>query len=221
MWTDTRITSQENQEKIWLPLNSISDKFWYTDDQDKNMRLLVSAPTEHPIAWKISKCENSQPLGIQKLTLYQTFFDQMTDYIEKDSNGNIIGMWADYYDRKVEPSADLDLRHELTAPVAEISTSTYSVKVGGSYKTFTTEITQKSINITSQYSDATFTWTCKVDDEDYTDKVTWRETANFNQIKLKFPSDSSMLGKKLKIQCIVQKNDKTVTTKYLELQLTE
>ena len=221
LWTDLRFTSQENQDKFCMPLNSITDKFLYTDDQDKNMRLLVSAQTDHPIAWKISKCENSQPLGIQKLTLYQTFYNQFTDYIEKDSDGNIIGMWADYYDSKIEPVPDVDIRHELSAPIAEISASSYSLKVGGSYKTLTTEITKESSVITSQYSDATFTWSCKIDDEDYTDKVIWREATKFNQIKLKFPPDSSMLGKKIQVECVVEKDDKVIKAKILELQLIE
>ena len=221
LWTDLRFTSQENQDKVWMPLNSITEKFWYTDNQDKNMRLLVSAPTDHPIAWKISKCENSQPLGIQKLTLYQTFYNQFTDYIEKDSDGNIIGMWADYYDSKIEPVPDVDIRHELSAPIAEISASSYSLKVGGSYKTLTTEITKESSVITSQYSDATFTWSCKIDDEEYTDEVIWREATKFNQIKLKFPLDSSMLGKKIQVECAVEKDNKVIKAKILELQLIE
>ena len=48
------------------------------------MRVLVSAYTDNPVAWTISKVETANNLGIQILTLYQDFFDQNNDYIEKD-----------------------------------------------------------------------------------------------------------------------------------------
>ena len=74
------------------------------------MRVLVSAYTDHPIAWKISKCEDANPKGIKTITLYQDFFNQYRDYIEKDETGKIIGMWADYYDNdnpNIKSSNDL------------------------------------------------------------------------------------------------------------------
>lgn len=194
LWTDLRFTTQENQDKVLLPLNSITDKIWYTDDQSKTMRVLVSAFTDHPIAWKISKVENSQPLGIQRLTLYQTFFEQNHDYIEKDSDGYIIGMWADYFSDGVTPT-DPSTPTFLPSVYSKISASTDSLKVGGSYKTLTLNIFKDSDDdITKEYSDATFTWSCSIGDEDWTDKVTWRPAA-YNQMKVKFPDDRSQLTK--------------------------
>lgn len=38
-----------------------------------------------------------------KLTIYQDFWDEHRDYIERDENGKIIGMYADYYDSSVIP----------------------------------------------------------------------------------------------------------------------
>ena len=52
-------------------MNSITENIWYTDEEDKNMRMIVGAPTDHPVVWKVSKVENAEPLGVQKLTLYQ------------------------------------------------------------------------------------------------------------------------------------------------------
>ena len=218
LWTDLRFTTQENQDKVLLPLNSITDKIWYTDDQSKNMRVLVSAFTEHPIAWKISKVENSQPLGIQRITLYQTFFEQNHDYIEKDSDGYIIGMWADYFSDGTIPT-DPSVPTLLPSIYSKISASTDSLKVGGSYKTLTLNIFKDSDDdITKEYSDATFTWHCSIDDEDWTDKVTWR-LVPYNQMKVKFPDDRSQLTKLITFKCTVTKGDASFDSEPLQLQL--
>ena len=218
LWTDLRFTTQENQDKVLLPLNSITDKIWYTDDQSKTMRVLVSAFTDHPIAWKISKAENSQPLGIQRLTLYQTFFEQNHDYIEKDSDGYIIGMWADYFSDGVTPT-DPSTPTFLPSVYSKISASTDSLKVGGSYKTLTLNIFKDSDDdITKEYSDATFTWSCSIGDEDWTDKVTWRPAA-YNQMKVKFPDDRSQLTKLITFKCTVIKGDISFDSEPLQLQL--
>lgn len=218
LWTDLRFTTQENQDKVLLPLNSITDKIWYTDDQSKTMRVLVSAFTDHPIAWKISKVENSQPLGIQRLTLYQTFFEQNHDYIEKDSDGYIIGMWADYFSDGVTPT-DPSTPTFLPSVYSKISASTDSLKVGGSYKTLTLNIFKDSDDdITKEYSDATFTWSCSIGDEDWTDKVTWRPAA-YNQMKVKFPNDRSQLTKLITFKCTVIKGDISFDSEPLQLQL--
>lgn len=218
LWTDLRFTTQENQDKVLLPLNSITDKIWYTDDQSKTMRVLVSAFTDHPIAWKISKVENSQPLGIQRLTLYQTFFEQNHDYIEKDSDGYIIGMWADYFSDGVTPT-DPSAPALLPSVYSKISASTDSLKVGGSYKTLTLNIFKDSDDdITKEYSDATFTWSCSIGNEDWTDKVTWRPAA-YNQMKVKFPDDRSQLTKLITFKCTVIKGDISFDSEPLQLQL--
>ena len=218
LWTDLRFTTQENQDKVLLPLNSITDKIWYTDDQSKTMRVLVSAFTDHPIAWKISKVENSQPLGIQRLTLYQTFFEQNHDYIEKDSDGYITGMWADYFSDGVTPT-DPSTPTLLPSVYSKISASTDSLKVGGSYKTLTLNIFKDSDDdITKEYSDATFTWSCSIDDEDWTDKVTWRPAA-YNRMKVKFPDDRSQLTKLITFKCTVTKGDISFDSEPLQLQL--
>lgn len=208
LWTDLRFTSQENQDKVWLPINSITDKIWYTNSTHTNMRVLVSAPTDKPIAWNISKVENAKPFGIQKLTLYQDFFDQHRDYIEKDKNGNIVGMWADYYDSSIEPT-DPDTPSTTPSSItAKISASTSSIKVGGSFRTLTANLFNESNeDITSEYENSLFTWTCSIDGEDWTDIVTWRFGTKFNQTKLSFPLDKTQLGKILSVKCVITKDE--------------
>ena len=222
LWTDLRFTSQENQDKVWLPLNPITEKIWYTNESSKNMRVLVSSFTDNAIAWQISKVENAQPLGVQKLTLYQDFFDQHRDYIEKDSDGNIIGMWASYFDSEIAPTDPSTPTTPPSSITAKISASTSTIKVGGSYKNLTVNLFNDSNeDITTEYADATFTWTCSIDDEDWTDKVTWRAGTEYNQKKVKFPSDTSAIGKILSVKCEVIKDNLPIESEILPLELTE
>ena len=209
-WVDTYMTKQENQDKIWLPLNRITEEVWYTTDTAKNMRVLVSAYTKHPLAWKISKVENAQPIGIQKLVIYQDYFDQNKDYIEKDDDGNIIGMWADYYDSDIEPIEPDPITNKLNS---EIISSTQKIKVGGTYKLLTLKIYDDDHNeITDNYSNATFSWKCSVEGEDLTEKVTWFKVKSKNQIKIKFPNDRTYLDYILDVVCTVEKDNTSFET---------
>lgn len=223
LWTDLRFTSQENQDKVWLPLNPITEKIWYTNESSKNMRVLVSSFTDNAIAWQISKVENAQPLGVQKLTLYQDFFDQHRDYIEKDENGNIIGMWASYFDSEIVPTDPSIPTTPPSSITARISASTSTIKVGGSYKNLTVNLFNDSNeDITTEYADdAAFTWTCSIDNEDWTDKVTWRSGIKYNQKKVKFPNDNSVIGKILSVKCEIVKDDLSIESEILPLELTE
>lgn len=223
LWTDLRFTSQENQDKVWLPLNPITEKIWYTNESSKNMRVLVSSFTDNAIAWQISKVENAQPLGIQKLTLYQDFFDQHRDYIEKDSDGNIIGMWASYFDSEIAPTDPSNPTTPPSSITAKISASTSTIKVGGSYKNLTVNLFNNSNeDITTEYADATFTWTCSIDNEDWTDKVTWRAGTEYNQKKVKFPNDTSAIGKILFIQCVIfDEHQGYINSERFQFEITE
>ena len=169
------------------------------------MRVLVSSFTDNAIAWQISKVENAQPLGVQKLTLYQDFFDQHRDYIEKDSDGNIIGLWADYYDSNIEPTDPDTPSPTPSNTYGKITASTSTIKVGGSYKTLTLKLYDADNNeITDNYSSATFDWTCYIkgnEDKGQPDKVTWLNGSLFNQKKIKFADDRSYLDKILVIHC--------------------
>lgn len=222
LWTDLRFTSQENQDKVWLPLNPITEKIWYTNESSKNMRVLVSSFTDNAIAWQISKVENAQPLGVQKLTLYQDFFDQHRDYIEKDSDGNIIGMWASYFDSEIVPTDPSTPTTPPSSITARISASTSTIKVGGSYKNLTVNLFNDSNeDITTEYADATFTWACSIDNEDWSDKVTWKVGTEYNQKKVKFSNDTSVIGKILSVKCEIVKDNLPIESEILPLELTE
>lgn len=218
VYVDRVFGHTDNQNKLILPMNSITEKFWYTDDDSKNMRVIVSALMENPTVWKITKCESASPLGLQKLTLYTNFFNEHTDYVNLETGE----MYANYFDSEITP---IDPSTPTTPPssiTAKISASTSTIKVGGSYKNLTVNLFNDSNeDITTEYTDATFTWTCSVDDEDWTDKVTWRVGTEYNQKKVKFPNDSSVIGKILSVKCKIVKDDLSIKSEILPLELTE
>ena len=187
------------------------------------MRVLVSAFTENPVAWIISKVETANNLGLQMLTLYQDFFDQNKDYIEKDSDGNIIGLWADYYDSNIEPTDPDTPSPTPSNTYGKITASTSTIKVGGSYKTLTLKLYDADNNeVTDNYSSATFDWTCYIkgnETDDLSDKVTWLNGNLFNQKKIKFSDDRSYLNQILVIHCRIFDEHEGYTNVLSELEI--
>lgn len=217
-YVDKIFSRPDNQTKLWFSMNSITEKFWYSDDDDKNMRLIVSAPIEQPVTWRITKCENAQPLGIQKLTLYQDRFNEHTDYVNLETGE----MYANYYDSEIAPTDPSTPTTPPSSITARISASTSTIKVGGSYKNLTVNLFNDSNeDITTEYADATFTWTCSIGNEVWTNKVTWRDGIECNQKKVKFPNDSSTIGKILSVKCEIVKDNLPVESEILPLELTE
>lgn len=218
VYVDRVFGHTDNQNKLILPMNSITEKFWYTDDDSKNMRVIVSALIENPTVWKITKCESSSPLGLQKLTLYTNFFNEHTDYVNLETGE----MYANYFDSEIAPTDPSTPFTPSSSITARISASTSTIKVGGSYKNLTVNLFNDSNkDITTEYADATFTWTCSIDDEDWTDKVTWRVGTEYNQKKVKFPNDTSTIGKILSVKCTIGKDDKTIESETISLELVE
>ena len=227
IWVDNVTASQQNQELLFIPTNEISDTIYYvSEDNNNNQRLIVDIPNYSienwtPNTWVVSKVERVNVRGRTKLTLYQKPFNSNTDYIEKDENGIITGLWANYFDgtAPTDPSTPTTPPSSITA---RISASTSTIKVGGSYKNLTVNLFNDSNEeITTEYADATFTWTCSIDNEDWTDKVTWRAGTEYNQKKVKFPNDTSTIGKILSVKCEITKDNLPIESEILPLELTE
>lgn len=227
IWVDNVTASQQNQELLFIPTNEISDTIYYvSEDNNNNQRLIVDIPNYSienwtPNTWVVSKVERVNVRGRTKLTLYQKPFNSNTDYIEKDENGIITGLWANYFGgtAPTDPSIPTTPPSSITA---RISASTSTIKVGGSYKNLTVNLFNDSNeDITTEYADATFTCTCSIDDEDWTDKVTWRAGTEYNQKKAKFPSDTSTIGKILSVKCEIIKDNLPIESEILSLELTE
>jgi len=192
----------ENQCNIWLPLNSITEKMGYINyNGDRtNQRVIVSAPTDIPNTWKISKIESTRPFGIQKLTIHQDRFNPHTDYIKKDNDGNIKAMWADYYSSNVEPEDDNSIPTHSDI-YCKITSSTQSIKAGGSYRLLTAKFYSNEIDITDNPPFLPLKWKCMIDSEDIAELVSWLPQSDFNKIKIKFPNDRTYLNKILTVYC--------------------
>ena len=207
VWLDRYINSLDNVDKAYLPLNDITENINYVDENSTNQRMIISAKTKHPLVWKLTKLENTKPLGLLQLTFSQTSFDQNNDYIEKDDDGNIIGMWADYLS-STEPT-DPDIPTPTPSTIyGKITASTSTIKVGGSYKNLTLKLYGADNNeITDNYSSTTFDWTCSITEgdktTDLTNAVSWYKGKEFNQKKIKFPDNRDYLGKVLDVKCVV------------------
>ena len=117
-----------------VPLNQTTETLFY------NHRMIIDSPLYSDDgenrAWLISKVNRISPHGIVRITLAQDVYDQHHDYIERDEDGNVIGMWADYLSSEIEPA---DVEEDIFSPVtAKITCSGKpQIKVGGSAKTFT------------------------------------------------------------------------------------
>ena len=93
-----------------------------------------------------------------------------------------------------------------------IESSTNEIKVGGSYKTLTAKVTDANGNdVTANYSNDNFDWTCSIDGNDYTNNCTWRAGTEFNQKKLKMSTDMSYVGKNMIVKVVIGNSTSGIT----------
>lgn len=117
IWADYRTVTPENQNQFILPTNADTQKINY------NMRFLISDNQENPIAWEVSKIEDTFPPGIIFITLKQDLFNPKTDNKEL--------MIADYYKSSIIPSEEKETSITYNGKA--------ELKVGGGYKIFSVE----------------------------------------------------------------------------------
>lgn len=159
-----------------------------------NIRLVVDAMVEtEPRTWLISKVNRISPTGICRVTMTQDIFDQHTDFIEKDENGNIIGMWANYFKSNLEPTP-VDIDDTLPSSITSVITCSGKpqFKIGGSAKTFTVTYYDENAQKMSDYTVGK--WTFKIDDTSIPSELLVL-TEMDNTIKVKFLGDDSYIGK--------------------------
>lgn len=221
IYTDRYFTHTDNQDKILLPMNSITEKFWYTSEDSKNMRIVVSALTEHPTVWTVTKVENSMPFGIQKLTIYTGFWNEHTDYVNLETGE----MYADYFDSEIVPTdpSTKPTPSPVTNILATITSSASTIKVGGSYRTLNIKLSNDSgEDVTDTFGDSksNFEWHFEIDDEEY--KGIIRNDLSFCKMKIKFPDDYDYIGKILTIYCtITNETLGYIHSEKLQLEITE
>ena len=94
--------------------------------------------------------------------------------------------------------------------ILSITSSTDTIKLGGSYKTLTCMFADKdgqdiTATVIANMTTSDFVWTCFVDNVELTNDsfVIWREGAEVNQKKIKLGSNNSYVGKMITIKCTV------------------
>lgn len=180
-----------------VPLNSITETLFY------NHRMLIDSllynSDSEPRAWLISKINRISPDGIVRVTLAQDLFDQHHDYIERDDDGNVLGMWADYYQSSIEPtpistSTEEEYYSSITSTITCSGKPQY--KIGGSAKTFTTTYIDSNGEPMDISPDG---WSFYIDDESVANSLLTL-TINDNKVKVKFLGDDSYIGKILTVK---------------------
>lgn len=192
-WVDYKIESPENQRKAILPMNEISATIFY------DTRIVLSAPIDEPITWRCTKVEQISPKGINRLTFAQARWDQHKDYIEKDEEGNVIGMWCNYFDNNLTPSPSDEPVPDKHAEITYFGVKK-ELKIGGSYKKFNIAFYKGEEETPFEVG----TWKYKIDGKDATPLLNILTNATSkdvepNQVKLKFLGDDRFIGKILNI----------------------
>lgn len=201
-----KVTSVEDQQKMALPLSSITETLTY------NHRLIVDSnlynDDSQPRAWLISKTKRISPNGIVVVTMTQDIFDQHNDYIEKNNDGEIIGKWANYYNSNIVPTpitpdtSTVIPDDDTSTPSSITSTITVSgkpqFKIGGSAKTFTVTYYDQDGNILDLLPTG---WAFKLNGNYCPDELL-NYTTDGNKVKVKFLGDDSYIGSIFSVICV-------------------
>ena len=171
-------------------MNDITKTIFY------DQRVVISQLRDEPVVWKCSKVEDMNVKGIARYTFAQNLWNAHTDYIEKDEDGNVVGMWCDYYDNG----------EVLPTPLPETPSTIYSIlsysglkpdmRIGGSYKKFT--VTFYDDNEVIEHKNGT--WTFSIDGTDVSSMITTLDSSQStdvaeNQIKAKIATSTDYIGK--------------------------
>lgn len=158
-----------------------------------------------PRTWEVTKVNRLSSFGLSVVTLAQHKFDEHTDYIELDKDGNVIGMWADYYSSNITPT-DFEPNKETTATI-KYSGLQPQIKIGGSYKKFTIVFDDEETH--------EGTWSFKIDSHDASELV--KTILDDNTIKVKFIGDEEYLNQILTISYTTEGSTYSVDVEILSL----
>ena len=168
-----------------------------TDTLFYDQRVAIGEARQEPICWMLSKVEDTNVRGIARYTFKQDKWNGKTDYIEEDEDGNVIGIWCDYYaNGDVEPTPfDEEPSHKIYS-VVTCSGLKSDIKAGGHYKKFTVTFYDEGEII--QYR--TGHWTFIIDGVDVSSKITTLDSTEstdvaINQVKAKLEADDNLIGK--------------------------
>ena len=141
-------------------------------------------------------------------TKAETYSKTEVDTLVANSGGSSSGGGTT---EPTEPTPTPEPEPTVTRNVT-IESSTNTIKIGGSYKNLTAKVTDANGNdVTSDYSNDNFAWTCSIDGNDYTNNCTWRAGTEFNQKKLKMSTDMSYSGKYMIVKVVIGDSTSGIT----------
>lgn len=162
-----------------------------------NQRIAISQDRDIPVVWNCSKVEDKTVNGVVRYTFKQDNFDQHNDYIERDEQGNLLGIWCDYYKHNV-PIEDSDQPTPTIHSEVTYSGKNTNITIKGNAKKFTVTFYDADGEIALKPGQ----WYYTIDGNDATEfvEITTSDddtTLSPNQIKLKFIGDDSHIGENL------------------------
>ena len=197
IWAEYRSSKTENQDNFIIPMNSITEYLYY------NQRLVISAPLrkQRPLVWEVSKVENINPLGINKITVFQNLWNSETDWIDPD---DCFEMYADYYKSTVLPTDESPSKPSSGYSDISISGSP-TVKFGGGYKKFTATFynAQNDVDV-----DASAKWSFWVDGEQCDEAIVLLYDNNTIKVKI---IDEALVGKIINVEVCDQNDERSST----------
>lgn len=180
-WDGDRFTFVDNITSAILPTNDDTITIGY------NHRFMISDPRrETPLVWAVSKVEDSTPVGITELKFTQETYSPILD--------NKKLMICNYYDSNIEPEI-----HDDEAEVKPIASITYNgakptVKVGGSYKTFTPVFSDESVAVNK--------WAVSDESGDISGDTNYIIEQDGDKLKLKVSLNYNLIGKVLTVKLV-------------------
>lgn len=188
MWVDYKVQSPENQKIVWCEFNDKTNTIFY------DQRIAISQLREEPVVWSCSKVEDKGVDGIAKYTFKQDKWNAYTDYIEYNDDGNLVGMWCNYFDQEVIPEPPEDDSANITCKITYDGVQNSQFKVKGSARTFSVTFYKDEEII--PYRDGA--WSFLMDDSPADDLFTL-DMQDDHSVKVKFLGTDKYMGKKVTI----------------------
>lgn len=201
LWVKYRIETTEDQQQFIIPLNRLTENVWY------NKRFLIDAKViqNECRAWHVSKVNRLDLPGCAMITLAQDHFDPEKDYIEKDNDGNTVGLWADYFNKPVTPEPYNPSPVQSTGVIT--CTGTQEIKVGGSYKKFTINFYNEE-GVPLPFKEGT--WSFEINGE-IIEPVISTSGILANQIKAKLPNNGLWINRIMIVKYVTTEEEPITT----------
>jgi hypothetical protein len=177
----SRITGVDDVTSIWVPTNSSTQTIGY------NQRFLISDVGRVPaLCYEVSKISDTSPIGLIKFSLAQTTFNEATD--------NVDLMIADYWASHIEP-IEPDIKQEFTKTATiDYSGTTATIKVGGSWKTFTPVFSNEGTTVNK--------WLISDENGDISDNANYIIERDGEKLKLKVALNYNLIGTVIIVQVL-------------------